>query len=790
MGLSIAMLLHKSVLHDSRVRREAKALVEAGHEVTVVELDLDAYGSIDGARRVSASPPPWVKRGIPFHLYRAAFLIWFVARILRLRPDVVHAHDAAMLLPGLAGARLTGAKLVYDSHELATGVPYRSGAWAAFVAWIERVAVPRADAVITVSDGIAERLQQRHGLERVPAVVRNVTDLAPAQDGGVLRRRLGIGDAPLILHQGAPAPDRGGEQLIAALAHLPGAQLAFLGSSPFGGFEDGLRDRAARLGVASRVHFLPSVPLGELLEWTAGADVGVSLLQDTCENHRLALPNKVFEYVAAGVPVVGSDLPALADLIGRHGIGWTVRPDRPEAVAAGLRSALEHGRDPQLRERLEVATRELAWSRERRRLTDVYEALGRALPRAAALVLVRNAVLHDARVHREAETLTAAGWQPVVVGVVSDDVRERRGHVGEAPLVRLAPRSALGRVRDLARRRGRAAPSTVEPARADRAAGSAAPAPRGLLRAHRALGALDFYRLGVGAVRALRPALLHCNDWNTMWVGVAAKAVWRTPVVYDAHELWPDRNGRWESRPWLLACEALFTRVADEVVTTSPGYADELRRRYRVRRPTVIRNVPAGPAPGRRDGPAGEAVLAYVGGLLPGRGLELAIEALARTPGARLELIGPGAAGYVAALAEHARRHGVRDRVEFPGAVAPGRVVERLAGADVGLCLIEPICLSYELTLPNKLFEYAAAGLPILATDLPTIADTVRTWDAGEVVPHDDPGAVAAGLARLLLDPERYRRAAHGARALAAANPWSHERDRLAEVYARVAGGT
>ena len=122
------MLLHKSVEYDSRVRREARALAAAGHSVTVVELEPGRRAASSTASRASPPrPPPWVRRALPFQLYRVVFLGAFLLRLLRLRPDVVHAHDAAMLLPGLLGARLTRARLVYDSHELATGVPYRDG---------------------------------------------------------------------------------------------------------------------------------------------------------------------------------------------------------------------------------------------------------------------------------------------------------------------------------------------------------------------------------------------------------------------------------------------------------------------------------------------------------------------------------------------------------------------------------------------------------------------------------------------------------------------------------------
>jgi glycosyltransferase involved in cell wall biosynthesis len=124
------------------------------------------------------------------------------------------------------------------------------------------------------------------------------------------------------------------------------------------------------------------VPLGELLAMTAEADVGVTLLQDTCENHRLALPNKLFEYVAAGVPVVAAALPEAARLVAQYGIGWTVTPDDPAAVAAGLSSALAACGDPLLLRRIAEAAGELTWSREQTRLTGLYARLASGLQRS------------------------------------------------------------------------------------------------------------------------------------------------------------------------------------------------------------------------------------------------------------------------------------------------------------------------------------------------------------------------------------------------------------------------
>lgn len=375
--MRVCMLLHKDVGNDTRVRREASSLAEDGHEVTVVHLPATAA-------RAEMNGLPWrtepatLNRGrerLPRTARLGAEAARLALRAAATRPDAVHAHDAAMLLPGLFAARRSGAKLVYDSHELATGVPYRDRGWAALVAAAERLGAPRADATITVSDGIAARMSERYALRRAPAVIRNLPDLpAPgATQVPSLRRELGIGAAPLFLHQGSAAPGRGGETLVRALADVPGAHLVFLGAAA--GDADRLRAVAIATGLAPRVHLRDPVPPGALLSHTAQADVGVSLLEDSCENHRLALPNKLFEYVAAGLPVVVADLPEAARLVREREIGWCADPADAGGVAAALRSALAHKDDDGLRRRLALAASELDWETEKRRLLTVYDEL-------------------------------------------------------------------------------------------------------------------------------------------------------------------------------------------------------------------------------------------------------------------------------------------------------------------------------------------------------------------------------------------------------------------------------
>jgi len=416
------------------------------------------------------------------------------------------------------------------------------------------------------------------------------------------------------------------------------------------------------------------------------------------------------------------------------------------------------------------------------------------------LLLVRNAVSHDARVLRAARVAERTlGGGTLIVGVATASAPAGETAVEGVRVLRLST----------GRRRAptpKGAGVTTDPVPTTHAstthaptdAAPANPPPPSIplarmtwrARARRVLSGASFAWRALLVARRERPALVQANDWNTMWCALAIKLTCGARVVYDSHELWADRNGRWEQRWWLLASEALFVRLADATIVASPGFADELARRYRVARPIVIRNIPEGAIP--EEGPPARTIpepqapplVVYVGGLMSGRGLEQTIDALAHAPAMRLRAIGPGSLEYRASLLQRATAAGVADRVELVPAVPPAAVSEVLASATVGLCLFQPVCYSYELTLPNKLFEYAAAGVPVLACDLPVIATVVRAGGLGEVVPCEDPRGIAAGLERLV-EPGRWSDAARCSRTFARANDWSAEARVLGELYSR-----
>ncbi len=396
---------------------------------------------------------------------------------------------------------------------------------------------------------------------------------------------------------------------------------------------------------------------------------------------------------------------------------------------------------------------------------------------ATALVLVRNDVSHDARIWREAHVLRDVGYDVVIAGVVSREEQQTELRVDGIRVIRLL--GPLQRIRSHVRRRTPGSELRSTP----HGSGPGATSLRQYLR--RLLVTVAFNLHGGVLACRLAPELVHSNDYDTMWIATAAKLLRGSRIVYDAHELWPDQDGDIGWRPWLIACEWLFLRIADATITVSPGCAEALAARYRVRTPVVVRNLPESVAETRSGSEArlGDGSLAvYTGVIAPGRGLEEIVAALAIAPQFRLRIVGRDSAGFGTELAEHAQTIGVANRVEMRPPVPPTEVAEAIADADIGLVLIQPTSLSHRMSLPNKLFEYLAAGLPVVATDLPVMGPLVRDEGLGEVVAPGDVAAIADAMLRLA-NPERNARVRDRVGEFRRRVSWEQERRVLEAVY-------
>ncbi len=404
----VAMALYGDLTFDSRVRREARTLAEAGHAVTVVCLAApgelpDLPENVVVAVRRPAGPAVIPGSANPFFAARRGRIAalrgrvgWLVAYVRGLRAwgrlavesagpvDVWHAHD----LTGLAaiGPSLPrGARIVYDAHELflETGTALRlPGPVRSILRAYERRLASRTSAVVTVNDALASVLRRRLGRSPVFAV-HNCPDrwVPPAVRPTMLREAAGVPrGAPVILYHGALSAGRGVEQLMEALLE-PGLEDAHLVLMGFGEMRDSFVRSAAEGRWSGRVHVLAPVPPTDLLAWIASADIGAMPIQRSTLNLRLSTPNKLFECLAAGTPVVASDFPAMRRIVlddPGGPLGAVCDPTSVPAIGRSIRSLLDLDAVEMeaLRARcLRAAAERWNWAREGAVLLEAYSEI-------------------------------------------------------------------------------------------------------------------------------------------------------------------------------------------------------------------------------------------------------------------------------------------------------------------------------------------------------------------------------------------------------------------------------
>ena len=271
-------------------------------------------------------------------------LYWGAALVVVAEPHELWHGMWAGSLPGITGLkRRYGGRSIYDSRDVfmqsrdyaTAGRPAKP-----ILEWLERHWARDADLVLTVNEAYADLLTKQLGVPR-PRIVMNcpVRWEPPTPRPDRFRERLGIGaDTAIVLYQGGLMTNRGIEQSMVAILDVPGAVLCLLGH---GALRDALARQVTEPPFAGRVHLLDSVPPDELLAWTASADVSVMAIQPSSVNHRYTTPQKLFESLAAGVPIVASDLPGMAEIVSATRTGILCDPTDPAAIAAAIRALLE-----------------------------------------------------------------------------------------------------------------------------------------------------------------------------------------------------------------------------------------------------------------------------------------------------------------------------------------------------------------------------------------------------------------------------------------------------------------
>ncbi len=357
------------ICYDQRVQKIAKVVSDLGCDVTII-----------GRRKGDCCKDDRV----PFRTFRFRMLFhkgFFFYKFFNIRLffyllfhdyDILIPNDLDTLLPNFLVSRLKRKQLVYDSHEYFTGMPEIRNR--PFVKWvwktIEKSIFPYLDHVCTVSDSIAKQYDLEYGIR--PVVLRNCS-MSSEGIAKFSRAETGLDpeDLLLILQGGGINVDRGGEELIEAISLVENVSLIIAGS---GDVLQELRQKVTDLKIFHRVKFVPKVPWPELMRFTRTADAGLSLDKDTNLNYRFSLPNKLFDYLSAGIPVIAGNLQEVSSVIKKYDCGLIIPEITPFHIAGAI-DKLKNNQEllNKLKKNAVIASQELSWEKESLKVREFYE---------------------------------------------------------------------------------------------------------------------------------------------------------------------------------------------------------------------------------------------------------------------------------------------------------------------------------------------------------------------------------------------------------------------------------
>jgi len=367
----VAFSVTNCICFDQRVLKMAETVSSLDCDITIVGRWLGEFCDSVSVPFKTKRFRMLFKQGFLFYKFFNIRLFFY---LLFHRYDIIVANDLDTLLPGFIVSKLKRVILVYDSHEYFTGLPELNSR--PFVKWvwksIEKMIFPHLKYVITVSNSIATQYEKEYGAGSV--VIRNYSRVS-SDIHSFTREELGVNNEHLLLiFQGSGINiDKGGEELIVAISITDKTSLLIVGS---GDVLEDLKKKTEKLNMSGRIKFISKVPWKELMRYTRSADAGLSLEKDTNLNYRFSLPNKLFDYISAGIPVITGDLPEIRKVIMENDCGIII----PEITPAEISKAIIKLRDDsELLNKLKhnsVSTSEiLNWKNESKKVVDFYRKI-------------------------------------------------------------------------------------------------------------------------------------------------------------------------------------------------------------------------------------------------------------------------------------------------------------------------------------------------------------------------------------------------------------------------------
>lgn len=372
MAKQIYISVTNDIVTDQRVNKVARTILSSGVSVALV-------GRVrKGSLPVGTNPFKIKRFRMVFSrgaLFYACFNFRLFFYLLFRKMDMLLANDLDTLPANYLVSRIKRIPLIYDSHEYFTGVPELQdrkivkGIWK----WIEKRIFPNLKYIYTVSQSIADLYKEEYNRE--VKVVRNLS-LGWKPVNKPSRYELGIAEEKriLILQGSGINIERGAEEAVEAMLYVENAILLIIGE---GDVMDQLKKSVDQMDLSGKILFINKMPYAKLLEYTSLGDVGLTFDKDTNLNYRYSLPNKLFDYIQARVPVLASKLVEVEKIIRNYEIGELIDSHEPKHIAEKINFMLDsEDKRREWKKNLEQAAEELCWENEEKKLIEILEYAG------------------------------------------------------------------------------------------------------------------------------------------------------------------------------------------------------------------------------------------------------------------------------------------------------------------------------------------------------------------------------------------------------------------------------
>jgi glycosyltransferase involved in cell wall biosynthesis len=343
---------------DQRVEKTCEALSEIGYDVVLVGRKLKTSLPIQKNYKT-------VRFCLLFNkgfLFYAEFNIRLFIFLLFTKKNLLFSNDLDTLLPNYLLSLLQQKTLVFDSHELFSEIPelVTKPRIKNFWLYLEKKLIPKLKNVITVSNSIKNHYLNLYGVSAT--VVRNIPKI---QKIDPKEFDVNTDEKKIILYQGAVNIGRGIELMIDTMPLLDKYLFIVIGD---GDILKELKEKVKLQNLNNKVKFLGKKSPEELKKLTLSASIGMSLEEDLGLNYRYALPNKVFDYLHANIPVIIADLPEMRALIEKYSIGEILTERSPEVLAKIIKQMTTKS----YKKELAMAKEKLNWSKEKKKLTSIF----------------------------------------------------------------------------------------------------------------------------------------------------------------------------------------------------------------------------------------------------------------------------------------------------------------------------------------------------------------------------------------------------------------------------------